>query len=222
MLLTNAHIHDNGWAEYQDHFQFGKERPDCHRFGGACRKNDLEPAINILSDSQNVFDHSISLPSPSHSVISRTLTVPRFFTMFLTYLFLLLALALATTTSPNCSSSTPTWSDPFPEELLAITNLDAEFDYIVVGGGTAGITIASRLAEHNHRVALVEAGGIYETLSWTAKIPGADSLGVGSDPKSTSLIDWHFVTYNVPGANGRDVHYPRGKCLGGSYVCSLT
>ncbi|ODM21365.1 hypothetical protein SI65_02208 [Aspergillus cristatus] len=136
--------------------------------------------------------------------------------MFLIYLFLLLALASAATIPPNCSSDTPTWSDAFPEELLAVPNLDAEFDYIVVGGGTAGITIASRLAEHNHRVALVEAGGIYETLSWTAKIPGADSLGVGSDPKSTSLIDWHFVTYNVSGANGRDVHYPRGKCLGGS------
>lgn len=141
--------------------------------------------------------------------------------MFLIYLFLLLALASAITIPPNCPSDTPTWSDSFPEELLAVPNLDAEFDYIVVGGGTAGITIASRLAEHNHRVALVEAGGIYETLSWTAKIPGADSLGVGSDPKSTSLIDWNFVTYNVSGANGRDVHYPRGKCLGGSYACSL-
>lgn len=134
--------------------------------------------------------------------------------MFL-LLLVLLTLASATAIPPTCSSHS---SDSFPEELLAIPNLDAEFDYIVVGGGTAGITIASRLAENNYSVALVEAGGIYETLSWTAKIPGADSLGVGSDPSSTTPIDWHFVTRNVPGANYRDVHYPRGRCLGGSYA----
>lgn len=197
---------------------FRKERPDCCH-NGACRNgmNHLEPAVIILSDPMPSI---IIILCSLHPVLGylRSLTVPRCFTMFPIYLFLLLALASAITIPPNCSSETPTWSDPFPEELLAVPNIDAEFDYIVVGGGTAGITIASRLAEHNHRVALVEAGGIYEALSWTAKIPGADSLGVGSDPKSTSLIDWHFVTYNVPGANGRDVHYPRGKCLGGSYV----
>lgn len=124
---------------------------------------------------------------------------------------LLLGLAAAL---PN---STPFDTDTFPEHLLAFLDVDAIFDYIVVGGGTAGVTIASRLAEQKYRVALIEAGGIYEALSLTATIPGADSLGVGSDISSSSLIDWKFVTHKVPGANYRDVHYPRGKCLGGSY-----
>lgn len=107
-------------------------------------------------------------------------------------------------------------TDPFPEDLLGTPKIDATYDYVVVGGGTAGITIAARLAEHKYRVALIEAGGFYETKSLTAHIPGADSLGVGSSIRSSSLIDWKFVTRRVPGANYRDVHYPRGKCLGGS------
>lgn len=109
-------------------------------------------------------------------------------------------------------------NDPFPDHLLAAPGTDTAFDYVVVGGGTAGITIAARLAEHDYSVALVEAGGIYELESPTAKIPGADSLGVGSSIKSTTLVDWQFVTHKVPGAGYRDVHYPRGKCLGGSYA----
>lgn len=124
----------------------------------------------------------------------------------------LLALASAT--------AIPTLSGPpdIPDELFHNPSVHATYDYVVVGGGTAGITIASRLAENNYSVALVEAGGFYETKSLTASIPGADSLGVGSSIKSSSSIDWQFVAYGVPGANYRDVHYPRGKCLGGSYV----
>ena len=130
--------------------------------------------------------------------------------MLLPFTFLLgLAATLPTSTRLD--------TDTFLEHLLAFPDVDAIFDYIVVGGGTAGVTIAARLAEHQYRVALIEAGGIYEALSLTATIPGADSLGVGSDVSSSSLIDWRFVTHKVPGANYRDVHYPRGKCLGGSY-----
>lgn len=109
-------------------------------------------------------------------------------------------------------------SNTFPAHLLATPSTDTTFDYVVVGGGTAGITIAARLAEHNHSVAVVEAGGVYELESPTATIPGADSLGVGSSVKSTTLVDWKFVAQKVPGAGYRDVHYPRGKCLGGSYA----
>lgn len=39
---------------------------------------------------------------------------------------------------------------------------DASFDYVVVGGGTGGLAIAYRLAEANHSVAVIEAGGFYE------------------------------------------------------------
>jgi choline dehydrogenase-like flavoprotein len=92
---------------------------------------------------------------------------------------------------------------------------DAEFDYVVVGGGTAGIVIATRLAQKSLKVALVESGGLYESVS-VAAIPAADVIPVGSDPNTKASFDWGFVAENVPGANGRSLHYARGKCLGGS------
>ncbi|KAF7589080.1 hypothetical protein BBP40_004785 [Aspergillus hancockii] len=92
---------------------------------------------------------------------------------------------------------------------------DASFDYVVVGGGTSGATIATRLAQNSLKVALVEAGGLYELQSVQA-VPAADVLIVGSDRKTKALVDWGFVAENVPGANGRSIHYARGKCLGGS------
>ncbi|KAJ5775540.1 uncharacterized protein N7511_000551 [Penicillium nucicola] len=93
--------------------------------------------------------------------------------------------------------------------------VDQTFDYVVVGGGTGGAAIATRLAQNQFKVALVEAGGHYE-LESLAEVPAADVLPVGSDPNTKSLIDWGFVTKDQPGANGRDIHYARGKCLGGS------
>jgi choline dehydrogenase len=93
---------------------------------------------------------------------------------------------------------------------------NATFDYVIVGGGTAGLTIAARLAEHEYQVAVVEAGGYYEYMYPVARVPGSCSLGAGADVRTTTPIDWGFVAHGVPGANFRDIHYPRGKCLGGS------
>lgn len=93
--------------------------------------------------------------------------------------------------------------------------VDATFDYVVVGGGTGGSVIATRLAQQSFKVALVEAGGYYEWESLAA-VPAADVLPVGSDPTTQSAVDWGFVTSGQPGANGRSIHYARGKCLGGS------
>lgn len=98
-----------------------------------------------------------------------------------------------------------------------IPGIDASFDYVVVGGGIGGITVAARLAESNFRVALVEAGDYYEYRSLFTSIPGADSTKAGASPTIHATIDWGFVARNVPGANYRDIHYARGKCLGGSY-----
>ncbi|KAJ5900092.1 Dehydrogenase patE [Penicillium taxi] len=90
------------------------------------------------------------------------------------------------------------------------------FDYVVVGGGTAGLTISTRLAQHGFQVAVIEAGGYYE-LEWPlSMIPGAAIIGVGADISTSSSVDWNFVVHDEPGANYRDIHYPRGKCLGGS------
>ncbi|KAL4976602.1 hypothetical protein BDW66DRAFT_159600 [Aspergillus desertorum] len=92
------------------------------------------------------------------------------------------------------------------------------FDYVVVGGGAAGVTLAVRLAEASHSVALIEAGTYYEDSWPLAAIPGADVIPVGSDPDATFGADWGFVTAPQAGADGRRIHFARGKCLGGSFT----
>lgn len=90
------------------------------------------------------------------------------------------------------------------------------FDYIVVGGGTAGNALAVRLAEASLNVALVEAGDYYQNSWPLAAIPGADVIPVGSDPNTDAPADWGFVTTPQTGANNRRIHFARGKCFGGS------
>jgi choline dehydrogenase len=102
-----------------------------------------------------------------------------------------------------------------PAERRAIPIADQTFDYVVVGGGTAGSVIATRLAQNDFDVALIEAGGYYE-LGSVAEFPAAAALTMGSDPDFSSPVDWGFVTRDQPGANMRAIHVTRGKCLGGS------
>lgn len=97
-----------------------------------------------------------------------------------------------------------------------VLSSDQEFDYVVVGGGTAGNVLATRLAQQSFSVAVVEAGGIYE-LESIQEVPATALFAAGTDPSSKPPpVDWGFVIENQPGANYRDIHYARGKCLGGS------
>lgn len=50
-----------------------------------------------------------------------------------------------------------------PESFYGVPGTSAAYDYVIVGGGTAGLALATRLAEGNATVAVVEAGGLYET-----------------------------------------------------------
>jgi choline dehydrogenase len=102
-----------------------------------------------------------------------------------------------------------------------IPGVDATFDYVVIGGGTSGFTVAARLAEAKFTVALVEAGDFYEAAWPLSKIPGAAVIGIGASPTSTTPIDWNFITEPVPGANNRSVHYARHKTFGGCSVCNV-
>ncbi|KAK4868170.1 hypothetical protein LT330_007368 [Penicillium expansum] len=102
-----------------------------------------------------------------------------------------------------------------PLEQRAVPLAEQTFDYVVVGGGTAGSVIATRLAQNDFKVALIEAGGHYE-LESVAEFPASDALSMGSDPTFRSPEDWGFVTRDQPGANRRAIHFARGKCLGGS------
>ncbi|KAF7177335.1 hypothetical protein CNMCM7691_005294 [Aspergillus felis] len=96
---------------------------------------------------------------------------------------------------------------------------DATFDYVIVGGGNAGLTVASRLAQDRSvSVAVVEAGSFYEIDNGNKSVvPGYAPYFAGLDPEDYQpLIDWGFVTTPQPGAGNRTAHYTRGKTLGGS------
>ena len=78
---------------------------------------------------------------------------------------------------------------------------NATYDYVVVGGGTAGLTIASRLAaESSISVAVIEAGGFYEAdVGNISVVPGYCTLYAGTNPNTSNpLIDWGFVTTPQP------------------------
>jgi choline dehydrogenase-like flavoprotein len=84
-----------------------------------------------------------------------------------------------------------------------------DFDYIVVGAGTAGCLLANRLsAVAKTRVALLEAGGA-DNYHWI-HIP-VGYLYLMGNPRT----DWGYQTAAEPGLNGRSLAYPRGRVLGG-------
>ena len=85
-----------------------------------------------------------------------------------------------------------------------------EFDFIVVGAGSAGCLLANRLsANADHRVLLIEAGG-KDDWFWI-KVP-VGYLYTIANPRT----DWCFATEADPGLAGRSIHYARGRVIGGS------
>ena len=93
--------------------------------------------------------------------------------------------------------------------MPGIQALDGDYDYIIVGAGTAGCVLANRLTEDpGTRVLLLEAGGS-DRYHWV-RIP-VGYLYCMSNPRT----DWMMKTAPEPGLNGRSLAYPRGKVLGG-------
>ncbi|CAO1630479.1 unnamed protein product [Sympodiomycopsis kandeliae] len=112
-----------------------------------------------------------------------------------------------------------------PDYLGAVLGNNT-YDYIVVGAGTAGMVLASRLSEDPKvTVAVIEAGDDYAATGIPlltqdlVQVPGADVVGCGAsaaDQLFQAPVDWGFQTAPQSGANGRVLKNTRGKTLGGS------
>ena len=85
-----------------------------------------------------------------------------------------------------------------------------EFDFIIIGAGSAGCVLANRLSvSGKHRVLLLEAGGSDSRL-WL-RVP----IGYGKSFYNPE-VNWMYRAAPDPGLGGREAYWPRGKVLGGS------
>ncbi len=84
----------------------------------------------------------------------------------------------------------------------------SDFDYVIVGAGSAGCVLANRLSDSGAEVLLVEAGG--RDRSPKIKIPAAFAQ------QFRTKLDWDYASGPEPGCDGRSIYVPRGKALGGS------
>ena len=85
-----------------------------------------------------------------------------------------------------------------------------DFDYVIAGGGTAGCVLANRLSAAGRNSVLLLEAGPRDSYPWI-HIP----IGYAKT-MFHPVYNWCFKTEADPGMNGRQIYWPRGRCLGGS------
>lgn len=93
--------------------------------------------------------------------------------------------------------------------------LSTEFTHLVIGGGTAGLVVATRLAEREDIVVGILEAGLPAYDEPGINVPGRFCETLGTE------YDWQFATVPQPGFNGRALPWPRGKVLGGSAALNI-
>jgi hypothetical protein len=113
----------------------------------------------------------------------------------------LVAVFLCLTNHPSTSAMTTNPAAEFAQK---------HFDFLVVGGGPAGLAVATRLSERTHLVVGVLEAGQAAFGDDKVEVPGLAGTGLNTE------LDWQFRTLPQAGLDGRAIPWGRGKVLGGS------
>ncbi|KAH8700036.1 putative glucose-methanol-choline oxidoreductase [Phaeosphaeriaceae sp. PMI808] len=100
---------------------------------------------------------------------------------------------------------------------FGVPGQNATFDYVVIGGGTAGLTLANRLSA-KFSVAVIEAGDFYEFANGNnSQVPAYASTFTGSNPVvKNPALDWYMYTEPQMTLNNQKLLFDSGKVVGGS------
>jgi choline dehydrogenase-like flavoprotein len=97
-----------------------------------------------------------------------------------------------------------------PPIVTASNFANTRFDFLIVGGGTAGLAVAARLSEDPRLTVGVLEAGLPAAGDDNVDIPGLAGQALDTD------LDWKFDTCPQPALKGRKIPWARGKVLGGS------
>ncbi|KAJ5512764.1 Glucose-methanol-choline oxidoreductase [Penicillium fimorum] len=104
-------------------------------------------------------------------------------------------------------------ANQFASALSPRTEIDDSYDFVIVGGGQAGLVLGARLSEDkNHTVLVLESGGDGDEYRKRIDTPAYAYF----DSLWTTPLNWDFYTVAQPNADDREINWPRGKVLGGS------